>query len=224
EKVSGEIVWCNADNVNTDAIYPGKYTYDDAFSSDPAKMASVTMENYDPTFPQIVRAGDILVSGFNFGCGSSREQAATALLAKKIPLVVAGSFGNIFGRNAINNALMGVEVPKLIHRLRAAFSPSATTTSATGQAGKSPITEPALNAESLDSPKPAPQQPPPPQQQLTIRTGWTFTWDVRRSEVIVREGEGGEEWRQSVGELPPNVQEIIAKGGLEKWVRGQIGM
>ncbi|KAI7016005.1 hypothetical protein KC366_g15263, partial [Hortaea werneckii] len=71
---------------------------------------------------------------------------------------------------------------------------------------------------------PAPQQQPPPQQQLTIRTGWTFTWDVRRSEVIVREGEGGPEWRQSVGELPPNVQEIIAKGGLEKWVRGQIGM
>ncbi|KAI7141248.1 Homoaconitase [Hortaea werneckii] len=184
------------------------------------------MENYDPTFPQIARAGDILVSGFNFGCGSSREQAATALLAKKIPLVVAGSFGNIFGRNAINNALMGVEVPKLIQRLRAAFSPSATTSAAaTGQAGKSPITEPALNAESLDSPKPAPQQQPSPQQQqLTIRTGWTFTWDVRRSEVIVREGEGGEEWRQSVGELPPNVQEIIAKGGLEKWVRGQIGM
>ncbi|KAI7331615.1 Homoaconitase [Hortaea werneckii] len=227
EKVSGEIVWCNADNVNTDAIYPGKYTYDDAFSSDPAKMASVTMENYDPTFPQIARAGDILVSGFNFGCGSSREQAATALLAKKIPLVVAGSFGNIFGRNAINNALMGVEVPKLIQRLRAAFSPS-TTAAATGQAGKAPITEPALNAESLDSPKPAPQQQPSSpqqqQQQLTIRTGWTFTWDVRRSEVIVREGEGGEEWRQSVGELPPNVQEIIAKGGLEKWVRGQIGM
>ena len=48
------------------------------------------MENFDRTFNKIVRAGDILVSGFNFGCGSSREQAATAILAKKIPLVVAG--------------------------------------------------------------------------------------------------------------------------------------
>ena len=94
---------------------------DDAFSADPAKMATVTMENYDPQFASIARGGDILVSGFNFGCGSSREQAATAILATGIPLVVAGSFGNIFSRNSINNALMGVEVPRLIERLRAAF-------------------------------------------------------------------------------------------------------
>ncbi|KXL41827.1 hypothetical protein M433DRAFT_65953 [Acidomyces richmondensis BFW] len=188
EQLTGEIVWCNADNVNTDAIYPGKYTYDDAFSSDPQKMATVTMENYDPEFAKIARPGDILVSGFNFGCGSSREQAATAILAKGIPLVVAGSFGNIFSRNSINNALMTVEVPKLIERLRAAFS------SATSQ----------------------------PARSLTVRTGWTFTWDVRRSMVVVREGEGGEEWMQRVGELPPNVQEIVACGGLEGWVRKEI--
>jgi homoaconitate hydratase len=212
EKVTGEIVWCNADNVNTDAIYPGKYTYDDAFSSDPAKMATVTMENYDTEFANIAKPGDILVSGFNFGCGSSREQAATAILAKGIPLVVSGSFGNIFSRNSINNALMGVEVPKLIERLRASFSndtPSA--------AGKAPITEPSDNAQSLDSPPPAPQTTPK-KSALTVRTGWTFTWDVRRSQVIIKEGESGEEWKQSVGELPPNVQDIIAQGGLEKWV------
>jgi len=212
EKVTGEIVWCNADNVNTDAIYPGKYTYDDAFSSDPAKMATVTMENYDTEFANIAKPGDILVSGFNFGCGSSREQAATAILAKGIPLVVSGSFGNIFSRNSINNALMGVEVPKLIERLRASFSndtPSAT--------GKAPITEPSDNAQSLDSPPPAPQTTPK-KSALTVRTGWTFTWDVRRSQVIIKEGESGEEWKQSVGELPPNVQDIIAQGGLEKWV------
>ena len=230
EQVTGEILWCNADNINTDAIYPGKYTYDDAFSASPAKMASVTMENYDPAFASIARPGDILVVGYNFGCGSSREQAATALLAKEIPLVVAGSFGNIFGRNSINNALMGVEVPKLIERLRRAFSPSSAAGSATGSAGAQAITEPSLNAESLDSPKPAPQAGPAaaaegtgPGPALTVRTGWTFTWDVRRSRVVVREGEGGEEWAQGVGELPPNVQEIIARGGLEKWVRGQIG-
>lgn len=217
EKVTGEIVWCNADNVNTDAIYPGKYTYDDAFSSDPAKMATVTMENYDPNFANIAKAGDILVSGFNFGCGSSREQAATAILAKGIPLVVSGSFGNIFSRNSINNALMGVEAPRLIERLRATFNDTAP---ASGK--KQSITEPSRNSESLDSPPPAPESKPKEEKQLTIRTGWTFTWDLRRSQVVVREGEGGEEWTQKVGELPPNVQEIIARGGLEKWVKKEI--
>jgi homoaconitate hydratase len=222
EKVTGEIVWCNADNVNTDAIYPGKYTYDDAFSSDPAKMATVTMENYDKEFANIAKPGDILVSGFNFGCGSSREQAATAILAKGIPLVVSGSFGNIFSRNSINNALMGVEVPKLIERLRASFSNEDPTAAATGQAGRAPITEPSHNAQSLDSPPPAPQSTPK-KSALTVRTGWTFTWDVRRSQVVIKEGEGGEEWKQSVGELPPNVQDIIAQGGLEKWVGKELG-
>jgi homoaconitate hydratase len=62
-------------------------------------MAEVCMENYDPSFGTVAREGDILVSGYNFGCGSSREQAATAILARKIPLVLAGSFGNIFSRN-----------------------------------------------------------------------------------------------------------------------------
>ncbi|GAB7365417.1 hypothetical protein MBLNU230_g6495t1 [Neophaeotheca triangularis] len=221
EKVSGEIVWCDADNVNTDAIYPGKYTYDDAFSSSAEKMATVTMENYDPAFAQKAQTGDILVSGFNFGCGSSREQAATAILAKGIPLVVSGSFGNIFSRNSINNALMGVEVPRLISRLRQHFSSNPS--SSTGQAGKQAITEPAQNAQSLDSPPPAPVSKPEAKKELTVRTGWTFTWDVRRSRVVVKEGENGEEWVQKVGELPPNVQEIIARGGLEKWVKNEIG-
>ncbi|CAK4034710.1 Homoaconitase, mitochondrial [Lecanosticta acicola] len=219
EKVTGEIVWCNADNVNTDAIYPGKYTYDDAFSSDPAKMATVVMENYDLNFAKIAKPGDILVSGFNFGCGSSREQAATAILAKGLPLVVSGSFGNIFSRNSINNALMGVEVPKLIERLRAAFNDDAP--AATGQAGKAAITEPGQNSQSLDSPPPAPVSKPT-EKPLTVRTGWTFTWDVRRSQVLIKEGESGQSWTQKVGELPPNVQEIIARGGLEKWVQKEI--
>jgi homoaconitate hydratase len=56
-------------------------------------MARACMQNYDPDFDGIAKPSDILVAGFNFGCGSSREQAATALLAKQIPLVVAGSFG-----------------------------------------------------------------------------------------------------------------------------------
>lgn len=146
-------------------------------------MTQVVMENYDRSFSSLARPGDILVSGFNFGWGSSREQAATAILAKGIPLVVAGSFGNIFSRNCINNALMGVEVPRLVSRLREKF----------GGGAKVP----------------------------TRRTGWRFEWDVRRSKVTITEGEGGEAGSQKVGDLPPNVQEIIAMGGLEKWVKHQ---
>lgn len=211
ERVSGEIVFCDADNINTDGIYPGKYTYQDNVPKE--KMAEVCMENYDPEFGQIAKAGDILVSGFNFGCGSSREQAATAILAKGVPLVVSGSFGNIFSRNSINNALMGLEVPRLISRLREHYS-------ATPASSATPPTEPSQNSESLDSPPPSAPQPLEP--KLTRRTGWTLEWDVRRSQVTVQEGPGGQKWTEKVGELPPNVQEIIARGGLEKWVKGEI--
>ena len=79
------------------------------------------MENYDPEFRSIAKPNDILVSGGIFGCGSSREQAATAILANQIPLVVVSTFSSIFVRNSINNALLGLEVPRLVER---AFGPS----------------------------------------------------------------------------------------------------
>jgi homoaconitate hydratase len=214
ERISGEIVFCDADNINTDGIYPGKLTYQDDVTTE--KMAEACMMNYDPEFRTIAKAGDILVSGFNFGCGSSREQAATAILAKQIPLVVAGSFGNIFSRNSINNALMGLEVPKLVERLRSTFSSSPSSSNTKS------VTEPSQNRDSLDSPPPAPQNVPAKEKMLTRRTGWTLTWDVRRSRVEVTEGEKGERWNVKVGELPANVQEIIARGGLEKWVKGEL--
>ncbi|GKT84540.1 LOW QUALITY PROTEIN: homoaconitase, mitochondrial [Colletotrichum tofieldiae] len=75
EKAEGEIVFGDADNLNTDGIYPGKYTYQYNISVE--KMAEVCMENYDAAFRDIAKAGDVLVSGFNFGAGSSREQAAS---------------------------------------------------------------------------------------------------------------------------------------------------
>ena len=215
EKVEGEIVFCDADNINTDGIYPGKYTYQDDVTVE--KMAEACMSNYDTAFSSIAREGDILVAGSNFGCGSSREQAATAILAKKIPLVVSASFGNIFSRNSINNALMGVEVPRLVQRLREAFSSGDTVGS------QQSITEPCENRESLDSPPPGPQTAPKQEKVLTRRTGWKLTWDVRRSRVEVQEGEGGPTWTQKVGELPPNVQKIVALGGLENWVKNEIG-
>ncbi|KAF2744507.1 homoaconitase mitochondrial precursor [Sporormia fimetaria CBS 119925] len=219
EKIAGEIVFCDADNINTDGIYPGKYTYQDDVTRE--KMAEVCMENYDPSFGSVAKQGDILVSGFNFGCGSSREQAATAILAKGIPLVVAGSFGNIFSRNSINNALMGVEVPKLARRLREVFSSSSPASSQ--QQVQEPSQTQSARQDPLDALPTGVTAQPAQARQLTRRTGWTLEWDVRRSTVSVQEGPGGQKWSVQVGELPPNVQEIIALGGLESWVKKEIG-
>ncbi|RKF59838.1 Homoaconitase, mitochondrial [Erysiphe neolycopersici] len=203
EKVEGEIIFCDADNINTDGIYPGKYTYQDGISSE--KMAEVCMENYDPEFSSIAREGDILVSGYNFGCGSSREQAATAILAKKIPLVICGSFGSIFARNSINNALMGVESPRLVQRLRENFaSMKSQSANADGESSR-------IQSKPITVTK----------NKLTLRTGWKLVWDVRRSKLTITETDG-KTWSQKVGELPPNVQEIIARGGLEKWVKSEL--
>ena len=129
-KISGEIVFADADNLDTDNIYAGKFTYQDDMTT--ADMGKVCMENYDPEFRSITKPNDILVSGFNFGCGSSREQAATALLAREIRLVVAGSFSNIFVRNGVNNALPCLEVPRLVERLRTIFSENKVPTRRTG--------------------------------------------------------------------------------------------
>ena len=108
------------DNVNTDAIYCKDYTYRDDVT--PEMMARVVMENYDPQFASRTREGDVVVSGFNFGTGSSREQAVTALKAKAIPLVIAGSFSQTYLRNAFNNGFLCIEVPELVKRLREQFA------------------------------------------------------------------------------------------------------
>ena len=118
-RVRGRLVFVPKDNLNTDAIYPGTYTYREDVT--PEMMARVAMENYDPQFAANTRAGDVLVGGFNFGTGSSREQAVTALKAKGIPLVIAGSFSQTYLRNAFNNGFLGIEVPELVRRLREQF-------------------------------------------------------------------------------------------------------
>ncbi|KAG1221632.1 hypothetical protein G6F68_020870 [Rhizopus microsporus] len=76
-------------------------------------MKKVVMENYDPNFVNLVQAGDVLVGGFNFGTGSSREQAATAIKSRGIQIMVAGSYSDIFKRNSVNNALLLIESPEL---------------------------------------------------------------------------------------------------------------
>ena len=120
ERVRGRLVFMPQDNVNTDAIYGKDYTYRDDMT--PEMMAKVVMENYDPQFGERTRAGDVIVSGYNFGTGSSREQAVTCLKAKGIPLVIAGSFSQTYLRNAFNNGFLCVEVPELVKRLREQFA------------------------------------------------------------------------------------------------------
>jgi len=121
ERVKGRLVFMPNDNVNTDAIYGKDYTYRDDMSRE--MMAKIVMENYDPQFASRTQAGDVIVSGFNFGTGSSREQAVTCLKAKGIPLVIAASFSQTYLRNAYNNGFLCVEVPELVKKLREQFAP-----------------------------------------------------------------------------------------------------
>ena len=119
KSIEGEIIFCHQDNLNTDGIYPGKYTYVDDFT--PQQQAGVVMENYDPEFKNIAQEGDLLVGGFNFGTGSSREQAATALKYKGIKLVIAGTFNETYKRNALNNGFLLIECAELVNDLKNKF-------------------------------------------------------------------------------------------------------
>ena len=117
---SGRVLWLDLDNMNTDGIYGKDYTYREDMTRE--DMARVVMENYDPEFPSIVAEGDLIVGGFNFGTGSSREQAVTALQAAGISLLIAGSYSQTYLRNAINNGFICLESPKLVEAMRAAHA------------------------------------------------------------------------------------------------------
>jgi homoaconitate hydratase len=114
--VEGTLLLIPKDNLNTDGIYGKDYTYRDDMT--PEEMAKVAMLNYDPKFQEIAQVGDILVGGWNFGSGSSREQAATALKYRKLPLIIAGSYSQTYKRNAFNNGYIVIECPKLVRELR----------------------------------------------------------------------------------------------------------
>ena len=123
ERVAGRLVFVPQDNLNTDGIYGKDYTYREGMTPD--EMARVVMENYDPEFSARTRAGDVLVGGSNFGTGSSREQAATALQAKGIPMVIAASFSQTYLRNAYNNGYPCIACPALVRRLKEHFTDGA---------------------------------------------------------------------------------------------------
>lgn len=98
-------VWKFGDDVNTDEIIPARYL---SFT-DPLKLAEHLMEDADPTFPDKVSKGDIIVAGKNFGCGSSREHAPVAIKGAGVACVIASGFARIFYRNAFNMGLLILE-------------------------------------------------------------------------------------------------------------------
>ena len=175
EVIEGELIFCFQDNLNTDGIFPGKYTYIDDFT--PEQQAEVAMENYDPDFIKLSEKGDILVGGFNFGSGSSREQAATALKYRGIQLLLAGSFSETYKRNAINNGFLVIEIPRLTNDLKSRFG----------------------------------------EDKLTVRTGIKAKIDFGKSIVTA----DGVEF--NIGPVGTAAQELIIKGGLENWVKENIG-
>ena len=109
-------VWQYGDDINTDMLFPGKYTYTCA---KPDEIKPHLLEDLDPGFAKEVQPGDIIIAGRNFGCGSSREQPVVGLKAVGIQAIVAGSFARIFYRAAINQGLLLIEYPEAV----AAYQP-----------------------------------------------------------------------------------------------------
>lgn len=104
-------VWKYGDDINTDMLFPGKYTYT---CSTAEEIKPHLLEDLDPNFAKNVKPGDIIFAEKNFGCGSSREQPALGLKAVGIQAVVAKSYARIFYRAAINQGLLLIECPEAI--------------------------------------------------------------------------------------------------------------
>ena len=102
-------IWKYGDNVNTDVIFPGKYTYT---VLEFMEMGNHALEGIDERFARESLPGDVIVAGANWGCGSSREQAVKCLKARGIKAIVAKSFSRIYFRNAINVGLPAVVCPE----------------------------------------------------------------------------------------------------------------
>lgn len=109
-KLTGN-TWKYGDDVNTDVIFPGKYTYT---MTNIADFKKVALEDLDPDFAKQVRSGDIVVGGKNFGCGSSREQAAVCFKMCGVKVIIAKSFARIFFRNCVNNGVLPVVCPEAV--------------------------------------------------------------------------------------------------------------
>ena len=108
-------VWRYGDNIDTDVIIPARYLN----TFDPKELSKRCMVDIDPTFAENVKAGDIMVGGKNFGCGSSREHAPVAIKASGVPVVIASSFARIFYRNGINVGLPLLEIGDDVEKIHA---------------------------------------------------------------------------------------------------------
>ena len=113
-KVQGR-VFKYGNDVDTDVIIPARYLN----TTSETELAGHCMEDIDPDFIKKVKAGDIIVAGDNFGCGSSREHAPTAIKANGVSLVIANSFARIFYRNSINIGLPILECPEAVKEISA---------------------------------------------------------------------------------------------------------
>lgn len=101
-------VWKYGDDVNTDVLFPGKYTYT---IKDRSEMALHALEDLDPDFNKNAMPGEIIVGGKNFGCGSSREQAVICVKERGIAAIIAKSFARIYYRNCLNEGLAIIICP-----------------------------------------------------------------------------------------------------------------
>ncbi|KAG5634901.1 mitochondrial Homoaconitase [Sphagnurus paluster] len=201
---SGPLLFAPQDNLNTDGIYPGKYTYRDDITLE--GQAEVVMENYDPSFAALVaekrkafapfdgttKQGAVLVAGYNFGTGSSREQAATALKATGVPLVIAGSFGDIFKRNAINNGLVCLESPELVSDLTERYAKDGKR----GAGGK--------------------------HGELTVDMGLSIEVGMKDGRAVLLTASTGESKTYVLRPVGASVQELWVCGGLEGFILKEI--
>lgn len=104
-------IWKYGDDINTDMLFPGKYTYT---CSTADEIREHLLEDLDPDFAKNVVNGDVIIAGKNFGCGSSREQPVVGLKAVGIQAIIAKSFARIFYRAAINQGLVLIECPAAV--------------------------------------------------------------------------------------------------------------
>ena len=115
QNITQHRVWVYGDNVNTDVIFPGKYTYTLRTQEE---IKAHALEDLDPNFAANVQPGDVIVAGNNWGCGSSREQAVTTLKWSGVAAMIAGSFGGLYFRNCINQGLPPLVVPELAAQVK----------------------------------------------------------------------------------------------------------
>lgn len=196
----GKLIFAPQDNLNTDALYPGKYTYQDDIT--PERQAQVVMENYDPAFAGTVARmrdgenarGVVLVGGYNFGTGSSREQAATALKYAGVPVVLAGSFSDVFKRNAINNGLICLQCAELVEDLTREYARNG----ARGAGGRR-------------------------DGEISVLVDADVRLDSQSGEVCLTLPDGSVRKYQTIPVgIGRSIQEIYVAGGMEGWVRERL--